>query len=419
MRSAEILPGLGGALLAAALMAVLAGCETYQTAAPISAHGAPVAAGDAIMTLDGRALAPAEIDETVVRLMGENRVPGLALALIRDGQAVYVQTYGYRDVENELPLLSDTVMYGASFTKAAFATMVMQLVDEGAVDLDRSISEMLPRPLPDYEEYSSLAGDARWPALTPRILLSHTSGFANLRWMEPDQQLRFHRDPGARYGYSGEGYRLLQFVLEQGLGLDVGAEMQRRVFDRFAMARTSMQWRDDFAGNVALGYALDGSMAAHDQRDNVSAAGSMDTTITDWSRFLAAAARGDGLSPESHAEMIRRQVVIDSVTQFPTLSEETTDANRAIGLGYGLGWGVFEAPDGPAFFKEGHDDWTANYSLCVAPERSCIAIMSNSVRAEGIFLRLADEIFGPTNLPWAWEGYVPFDLPEAKEELAP
>jgi CubicO group peptidase (beta-lactamase class C family) len=403
----------------AAAVAVLAGCASLDPAPPISAHGSHASAPAAVTTLDGRALAPADIDETVVRLMGENRVPGLALALIRDGQVAYVQTYGYRDLRQELPLAPDTVMYGASLTKAAFATMVMQLVDEGRIELDRSIADYLPKPLPEYEDYTSLAGEARWQALTPRILLDHTSGFANLRWLEADGQLRFHRAPGTRYGYSGEGYRLMQFVLEQGLGLDVGAEMQARVFDRFAMTRTSMRWREDFASNSAQGYALDGSMEPHDRRENVSAAGSMDTTIADWARFLAATVRGDGLSGAAQGEMLSTQVEIDSVMQFPTLSEETTEAHRGINLGYGLGWGVFVTPYGPAFFKEGHNDWTANYSLCVTPRRNCIAILSNSVRAEGIFLPLIDEIFGPTDLPWAWEGYAPFESSRAGEGRAP
>src|SRR5690554_3899641 len=96
MRSARILFGLGPAV---ALAVVLAGCAAYRPTPPISAHGAHDAAPAALMTLDGRALSPAEIDETIVRMMGENRVTGLALALIRDGQVVYVQTYGYRDVE--------------------------------------------------------------------------------------------------------------------------------------------------------------------------------------------------------------------------------------------------------------------------------------------------------------------------------
>ena len=106
-----------------------------------------------------------------------------------------------------------------------------------------------------------------------------------------------HFDPGQRYAYSGEGLILLQFVLERGLGLDVGAEMQRRVFDRFGMTNTSMQWRADFAANLADGWRADGSVEPHDERSKVRAAGSMDSTITDLARFAAGYMRGDGLSP--------------------------------------------------------------------------------------------------------------------------
>lgn len=73
--------------------------------------------------------------------------------------------------------------------------------------------------------------------LTPRILLTHSADFAKFAFLEPDGKLRIHFEPGSRYAYSGEGMILLQFVLERGLGLDVGVEMQRRVFDRFGMRR--------------------------------------------------------------------------------------------------------------------------------------------------------------------------------------
>ncbi|WP_426806168.1 serine hydrolase, partial [Stenotrophomonas sp. SrG] len=82
----------------------------------------------------------------------------------------------------------------------------------------------------------------------PRRLLSHRSGFSNFAFREPEGNLRLHFDPGTRYAYSGEGLILLQCVLEQGVGLDVGKEKQRRVFDRLGMTRTSMTWRADFAG---------------------------------------------------------------------------------------------------------------------------------------------------------------------------
>jgi hypothetical protein len=104
---------------------------------------------------------------------------------------------------------------------------------------------------------------------------------------------------------------------------------------------------------------------------------------------------------------VRRQIEIASATQFPTLSDATTRENRAIRLGYGIGWGVFETPWGHAFFKEGHDDGTANYALCLDARRDCILILSNSVRAEHIIVMLVNRLLGPVNLPAEWEGYAP------------
>jgi CubicO group peptidase (beta-lactamase class C family) len=379
-------------------------------AAALFASATPATARP-IRTLDGHALPRFAIDTEVKRLMAANKVAGLGVALIRSGRVVFVKSYGKRNVIEHLQLKRDTIMYGASLTKATFAWFVMQLVDEGRVDLDRPIAAYLPKPLPDYPNYADLKDDPRWRRLTFRMLLNHTSGFQNFRWIDFDKKLRFHRDPGARYGYSGEGINLAQFVLETGLGLDVGAEMQRRIFDRFGMTRTSLLWRPDFAANVAEGYIDNGSWVKHDQREHVRAAGSMDTTLADWSRFLAAVARGDGLSAGSHTEMIRSTVAIDSPAQFPTLLDARTDQWKTIKLGYGVGWGVFETPYGHAFFKEGHDDGTDNYALCVAARRDCILLLSNDNRAEGIFVALVDRLLGPVGLPWAWENYRPFDHP--------
>ena len=114
----------------------------------------------------------------------------------------------------------------------------------------------------------------------------------NFWFIEPDQKLRIHFEPGTRYSYSGEGLILLQFVIEhgrkaQGLGLDVG-DLTKANFDRLGMTRTSLVWRDDFAANLADGWNDQGQPQEHDQRSKVRAAGSMDTTISDLSKFVAA-----------------------------------------------------------------------------------------------------------------------------------
>ena len=339
------------------------------------------------------------LDNEARRLMGSEDVKGMALAVIDDGKVEYVTAYGYRNVEKALPLETASIMYAASFTKTAFAYMVLQLADEGMVDLDRPLASYLDKPIPEYERYADLSGDDRWRRLSARHVLNHSTGFANFRWLEPDRRLRFHFQPGARYAYSGEGFYLLQFTLEEGLGLDVKDEMQRRVFDRFGMTNTSMQWRDDFASNLADGYAIDGTLEPHDERSNVSAAGSMDSTIADQAKMWAGIVRGDGLTPASRAELIKPQLAIATAHQFPTLWDTYDERGEQIGLSAGLGLVTFRG----GWFKGGHNDWTGNIAVCIERTRRCAVLMANSVRAEMIYPALVTEILGATDMPWWWE----------------
>jgi CubicO group peptidase (beta-lactamase class C family) len=79
-----------------------------------------------------------------------------------------------------------------------------------------------------------------------RRLLTHSSGLADQRFYDPENKFRFNLEPGSRYAYSNEGINLLQFVIEESLGLKVGDEMNRRLFQPLGMTRSSMIWRDDF-----------------------------------------------------------------------------------------------------------------------------------------------------------------------------
>ncbi|MCL4213024.1 MAG: beta-lactamase family protein [Gemmatimonadales bacterium] len=367
---------------AALITLSLAGCTMRPAAAPLP---------DA-----------ASVDSTTRALMQRGQVQGLALAIIDGGAVAQVAAYGIRNAARD-PLTPQTIMYGASLTKTAFAHLVLQLVDEGRLDLDAPIAELLPRPLPEYDDYHDLAGDDRWKALTMRILLTHTTGFANFRWLEDDGKLRFHHAPGSRYGYSGEGFYIAQLVLEEALGLDVGHEMQARVFDRFGMTRTSMQWRPDFRENLADGFKEDGTTEPHDERSSVSAAGSMDTDIEDQARLWAGIVRGDGISASARAELVRPQHAITSAHQFPTLTAADEPANKAIGLSAGLGLVTIQGASGTLWFKGGHNPWTGNMLICLEAQKRCLVLLSNDVRAERIFPELARAILGETAMPWRWE----------------
>lgn len=350
----------------------------------------------------------AALDAEAARAMAATGAQGLAIAVIDDGRVHAVRTYGRRNAQGD-PLQADTIMYGASLTKAVFGYAVLRLVDEGLLDLDRPIGEYLKKPLPEYPDeagygpWSNLAGDERWRQLTPRILLTHSAGFANFAFLEPDGRLRMHFDPGTRYAYSGEGLILLQFVIERGLGIELGEAMQRRVFEPLAMPNTAMRWRADFARNLADGWRADGGVEPHDERGRVRAAGSMDTTITDFANFAAALVRGEGLSLRSRAELVKAQLPITTASQFPTLQDELPAAQRHKHLAAGIGVVVFDGPQGRGFMKGGHNDSTGNTLVCVERGRRCVAILSNDVRAEAAFPALVRFVLGETGAPWRWE----------------
>jgi CubicO group peptidase (beta-lactamase class C family) len=195
----------------------------------------------------------------------------------------------------------------------------------------------------------------------------------------------------------------LQFALEQGLGLKLGEEMQRRVFDRFGMPNTGMMWRPDFAGNLADGWKADGSVEPHDERSKVRAAGSMDTSIADFAKFAAGFMRGEGLTKQSRAEMLKPQLAITTRSQFPNFGPEVPPQDRWKDLAVGLGVATFSGPQGRGFFKGGHNDSTANMWACLERGRRCVVVLSNDVRAETAFPKLIDGILGESGLPWRWE----------------
>lgn len=358
----------------------------------------------------------AALEARVRAAMDGTQANGLAVAVIDDGRVIQTQAFGRRNAAGD-PLHTDTVMYGASLTKTVMAYTTLTLVDQGRLALDVPLADYLERPLTTYGEgdahlakygpYRDLADDARWLRLTARMALTHSTGFRNFWFAEPDRKLRIHFEPGSRYSYSGEGFSLLQFVIEhgersKGLGLDVKA-LTDAIFARLGMTRTSLQWRPDFRPNLADGWNDRGQPVPHDERSNVRVAGSMDTTIDDLSKFVAALVRGDGLSPASRAEMVEPSLHIGTAHQFPNLAPDLPEAEQRRDLAAGLGVIVFDGPQGRGFFKGGHDEQTANSFVCLERRRRCVLLLANDVRAEAAFADLVRFVLGDTGVPYDWE----------------
>ncbi|RSL15984.1 CubicO group peptidase (beta-lactamase class C family) [Edaphobacter aggregans] len=369
-----------------------------------------------IQRLDGTRISIAEAERFAQKTLDSSNVTGAQIAIIDHGKRVWVHSFGLRDRDRQLPMDNDTAMWAASITKSVFACFVMQMVESGELNLDASIATYLPKPLPEYEKYKDLAGDDRWRKITPRILLSHTAGFANFTALEPDGKLHIHWEPGTRYAYSGEGINLLQFVIEQKTGRSLADMEQERLFSPLGMEHTSLVWQPKFAADIAGGHDPTGKYIGYSERTTPRAAGSMITTINDLTTFTEALLAGKVIRPETRNEMFKPVVFIPFKHQFPTLLDEQGAEGPSVGLAYGTGWGLLtKTKYGPAFFKEGHGDGAQNYMICFVRSSTCMILLTNSDNGEFAFRPLLETILGDTVTPWEWENYTPAGIMEARK----
>jgi CubicO group peptidase (beta-lactamase class C family) len=218
-----------------------------------------VRAAKAGQDVDGR------VDALVGVEMREQRIPGLALAVLRDGKVVKGQGYGLANVELNVVVRPETVFQTGSVGKQFTATAVMMLVEEGKVGLDDKLSKYL-------------AGTpVAWKDVTVRNLLTHTSGIAdytdgeytkaggliNLRgdYTEAELfqkliQLPLNFETGTKWKYSNTGYVLLGFLIHKVTGEFYGDFLQKRIFRPLGMSATRIISEADIVPNRASGYEL-------------------------------------------------------------------------------------------------------------------------------------------------------------------
>jgi hypothetical protein len=136
-----------------------------------------------ISKIDGTEVSETALDQKIDSLMREANVSGMAISVFNVNKPIYSKTFGWADVQKQLPLTPNTVLYGASFAKAVFAYIAMQLIQEGLFDLDKPLVNYLKQPLPAYQipgwrrGYQDLQSDERYKKITARMCLTHTTGF--------------------------------------------------------------------------------------------------------------------------------------------------------------------------------------------------------------------------------------------------
>ena len=320
---------------------VLSGCSGSQ---PPSAS-APA---------DARCQAVADVAETYGVLTA-------GAALIEDGRVVWTCTAG--EERPGVPASAATRFSAASITKVVAAETVLRLVADGRLSLDESMDPYWVDP--------DVADDPRRQALTPRLALTHQTGFPNWRFFLEGGRLAFVRDPGTGYGYSGEGFDYLARFLERKTGRGFYDLVQETVFDPVGMASatvapyapdtTHFVQAADEDGRAYGPWCRPGGYCTPE--GHVSAAHGLRVTVGDLAAFLVSVAEHDGYGAALAADRDRVQT---RVTGDVTAVDCSAGGPCPEAQGYGLGWRVVDWGDDRLLFHGG-SDWSEVAVAAVSP----------------------------------------------------
>jgi len=378
-----------------------------------------------IKRIDGSIISADSLTAAIHRLAEAVHITGISVTVFNDNKVAYHEAFGYKKAAVKEPLLASSSLYAASLSKAVFAVLVMKLVENHQLDLDKPLQQYLdtavydyPSRGPDYwaSDYSALRGDTQYTQITARMCLSHSTGFGDWRWFEPDQKLRLHFRPGTRYQYSGEGLCYLQFVLEHKLHISVDTLAQQLIFKPLGMAHTGYTWNPLWGQEPAPGHDSAGRGYPLKKYKVTRAASTLQTTPEEYAVFMQSLLQGKILQPSSLKTLFTPQIRIRTKNQFavvPDFDKDTT-MNDGIQLSYGLGWGLLQSPYGTGAFKEGHGDGFQHYSIVFPQKKIGILILTNSDNSEGIFKELLETAIGDKYTPWYWEHYVPYEMRNKK-----
>jgi CubicO group peptidase (beta-lactamase class C family) len=337
-----------------------------------------------------------DLETTLPPLIEAARVPGLQIAVIRDGKVVWTQGFGVKNTESGEPVTANTIFEAASLTKPLFAYAVMKLVEEGTVDLDvpihtylssEEIEGLLQHPV-DFPEFKR-----DWfEAITARHVLSHSGGMPHGEGGRPYPVLF---EPGTEYKYSADGYYLLQLAVAKLKGERLDATIQSYVLDPLGMTESCMVWREEYEAVSASGHGYFGKPEEFRKRSDPHSAASLYTTAADYARFVCAVLNGDGITRETLAEMLTPQITVD---------EET-------GLTWSLGFALQEDANGKAFWQWGDYGIFRNYILAYPESRSGIVYLTNSYYGLGICRKVVAHGLGGNAWGVQFLGYLPYDSP--------
>ena len=271
------------------------------------------------------------VDGYVEAAMRQQRIPGLALAVMRDGRIIKAKGYGLSNIELNVPVIPEIVFQSGSVGKQFTATGIMMLVEEGKVGLDDKITKYFP------------GAPESWNKITVRHLLTHTSGIKNYtdksfdyrRDYTEDDHLRMLQgmpldfEPGDKWSYSNSGYVLLGILIHKVTGKFYGDFLQERIFKPLGMTTTRIINEEDIIPNRAAGYRLVKGVIKNQEwvapSLNTTADGSLYFTVLDLAKWDAAL----------YTEKLLKRTSLDEMWTPVKL-------NNGERRPYGFGWRVTE-----------------------------------------------------------------------------
>lgn len=290
----------------------------------------------AALTLAASLALPAaadSVDDYVRAVMEKQKIPGVSVAIVRDGKTVKAEGYGYANLELDVKASADTIYQSGSIGKQFTAAGILLLAEDGKLSLDDRLSKHFPD------------GPADWHRITIRHLLTHTSGIKDYEgrddldmhkeYGEDDllkvmMKLPLQFEPGTQWSYSNSGYLILGLLTSKLAGKHWSEFQKERIFAPLGMTTTQVISERDLVKNRAAGYELDDAKAVKNQgwvdpSLNRLADGSLYFSVKDLAAWDAALRERKFLKPASY-EAWWTPVRLASGTTYP----------------YGFGWSLVE-----------------------------------------------------------------------------
>ena len=245
------------------------------------------------------------IDSFIRENLDYYQVPGASIAIFKDGEIKYKQSYGVKNPITMEPVTENTLFEAGSITKPVFAFVVMRLVERGIIDLDKPLFEYLP--------FKDVAHDERYKLITARHVLSHQTGFPN--WAERNEEGEFNLlfKPGTKFGYSGEGFEYLKRVVVHVLENDIETILQEELISPLNLNNFYFKTSEHVSQNATDGFYRGAPSKIRFVSEPMMAY-SLTTNAKDFVDFALALRNKKGLNVDTYKEMFLNQISVNDRT---------------------------------------------------------------------------------------------------------